>query len=212
MFLCSILIFHKIHLKNLQRQSRKFSNFKMKLSLPIFTLTCILQSANAINSSGRNLKSKGEWESGTKSAKNSKKSKKKSTKKSKSLGDKLPEIGILMDRAFPMWEIDMDGNRITTKPCTTDSCEWNPYYVTKRYDGRHPDLGGHPTDLDVKYAFFGASPFGGQPYGGTPHHCQATASDNIKIGECPKLETLTDKDPNGPGHVPPHIALTALTR
>ena len=91
------------------------------------------------------------------------------------------------------------------------SCEWNPFYITKRYDGLDPKFGGHPTDLDVNYAFFGPSPFGGQPYPGTPHHCKLEAGDDIKAGDCPKLETLTDKGPFGPGHVPPHIALAALT-
>ena len=103
---------------------------------------------------------------------------KKSTKKSKSLSNDMPEIGKLIDKAFPMWEIDKEGKRVTPKSCTLDSYEWNLFYVTKRYDGRHPDFGGYPPDLDVKCAFFGASPFGGQPCGGqpcggTPLHCEA---------------------------------------
>lgn len=122
-----------------------------------------------------------------------------------------PKIGLLIDKAFPMWNVDKDGNRKKTKPCTVDSCEWNPFYVTKRYDGLHPDFGGHPTDIDVGYPFFGASPFGGQPYSGTPHHCKQCSSDKIKAKDCPKIVTLTDKGPYGPGHVPPHIALASLT-
>jgi len=124
---------------------------------------------------------------------------------------KLPEIGSLMDKAFPMWEVDDKGNRNETKPCSVKSCEWNPFYVTKRYDGLHPDYGGHPTDFDVKYHFFGASPFGGQPYSGTPHHCKMCDLDDVKAGTCPKLDTLDDKGPYGPGHVPPHIALASLS-
>lgn len=122
----------------------------------------------------------------------------------------LPEINDLMNAAFPMWEVDEEGRRVEEKPCTVDSCEWNPFYVTKRYDGLHPDLGGHPTNNDVRYAFEASSPYLGQPYPGTPHHCSITASDDVKIGTCPKVETLTDNGPDGPGHVPPHIALAAL--
>jgi hypothetical protein len=183
----------------------------MKLSLPLFTLTCILQSSNAINNSTRNLKSKS-WEySKSKGNLKSKKSGKSSKSKGPSGTITVPEIGSLIDKAFPMWEVDEDGNRVEDKPCNIDSCEWNPFYITKRYDGLDPKFGGHPTDLDVNYAFFGPSPFGGQPYPGTPHHCKLEAGDDIKAGDCPKLETLTDKGPFGPGHVPPHIALAALT-
>ena len=132
--------------------------------------------------------------------------------KKKGKGHKVvPEIGGLMNTAFPMWEVDAGGNRVTTKPCTVDSCEWNPHYVTKRYAGRHPDLGGHPTDLDVQYPFYGGAPFGGQPYQGTPHHCSRCAPDDIKAKDCPKIETMEDTGPSGPGHVPPHISLAALT-
>ena len=127
------------------------------------------------------------------------------------LPDKLPEINDLINIAFPMWEVDDAGNRVEKKPCTVNSCEWNPFYITKRYDGLHPDLGGHPSDLDVQYAFFGGSPFNGQPYPGTPHHCPLDAPDDIKAGDCPKLAPLTDNGPDGPGHVPPHIALASLT-
>mmetsp|Transcript_18151 Transcript_18151/g.27540 ORF Transcript_18151/g.27540 Transcript_18151/m.27540 type:complete len:386 (-) Transcript_18151:104-1261(-) len=126
-------------------------------------------------------------------------------------GTKLPEIGSVINNAFPMWEIDEGGNRVNVKECTPNSCEWNPFYVTKRYDGLHPDFGGHPTDFDVKYAFFFASPFGGQPYSGTPHHCSRNAPDDIKAKDCAKIETTTDKGASGPGHVPPHIALASLT-
>jgi len=125
----------------------------------------------------------------------------------------LPEIGSLINTAFPMWDVDSEGARIDNPPmpCTIETCKWNPFYVTKRYDGLHPKYGGHPTDIDVKYAFYGGSPFGGQPYQGTPHHCADCDSDDIKISACPKIETRTDDGPNGAGHVPPHIALASLS-
>lgn len=110
-----------------------------------------------------------------------------------------------------MWEVDEEGRRVEKKRCTVDTCEWNPHYITKRYDGLHPDLGGHPTDLDVRYVFFGPSPFAGQPYQGTPHHCNINDSDDIKAGDCPKIKTKTDSGADGPGHVPPHISLASLT-
>ena len=123
----------------------------------------------------------------------------------------LPDINSIINLAFPMWEVDGKGKRKKYNECTVDSCEWNPFYVTKRYDGLHPDFGGHPTDNDVRYAFFASSPFDGQPYPGTPHHCPLDAPDDIKAKDCPKIETLSDTDPQGPGHIPPHIALAALT-
>lgn len=125
----------------------------------------------------------------------------------------LPEINDLMNIAFPMWEVNGKGERDMKKatPCTVDDCQWNPFYVTKRYDGLHPDFGGHPSDNDVKYAFFASSPFAGQPYPGTPHHCPPDALDNITAGECPKIKTTSDFGAEGPGHVPPHIGLASLT-
>mmetsp|Transcript_19219 Transcript_19219/g.18460 ORF Transcript_19219/g.18460 Transcript_19219/m.18460 type:complete len:374 (-) Transcript_19219:223-1344(-) len=175
----------------------------MKLLLPLLSMSaCLLTSATTESNHVRIAKSKKD-----KSPKSSKSPK--STKISKS---GLPEINILMNTAFPMWEIDVNGNRVVTKACTVDSCEWNPFYVTKRYDGLHPDFGGHPTDLDVKYPFFGGSPFGGQPYSGTPHHCKKCDTDDIKAKECPKIVTVTDTGPDGPGHVPPHISLASLVR
>ena len=70
-----------------------------------------------------------------------------------------------------MWEVNDRGERKKARECTVESCEWNPFYVTKRYDGLHPDLGGHPTDNDVRYAVYASSPFDGRPNPGTPHHC-----------------------------------------
>lgn len=93
----------------------------MKLSLPLFTLTCILQSSNAINNSTRNLKSKS-WEySKSKGNLKSKKSGKSSKSKGPSGTITVPEIGSLIDKAFPMWEVDEDGNRVEDKPCNIDS-------------------------------------------------------------------------------------------
>ncbi|CAK0823472.1 unnamed protein product [Prorocentrum cordatum] len=123
------------------------------------------------------------------------------------LPDVLPELNSFMDIAWPKWEVDDDCNRLETKPCSADSCEWNPCYVTAMYDGLHPDYGGHPTENDVKYYFYAAAPFDGQPYGGTAQHCELDAPDDVKKVDCPKIETLTDDGPNGPGHIPPHIAL-----
>mmetsp|Transcript_36634 Transcript_36634/g.74734 ORF Transcript_36634/g.74734 Transcript_36634/m.74734 type:complete len:351 (-) Transcript_36634:84-1136(-) len=133
------------------------------------------------------------------------------SKKGGKKGKKVPEIGSLMDRAFPMWEVDGDGRRVEYKECTVESCEWNPYYLTKRYDGLHPNLGGHPTDIDVRYAFYKPSAFMGQPGGGSPHHCPEDYDNSLPIQACPKIKTKTDDGPSGPGHIPPHIALASLT-
>mmetsp|Transcript_21210 Transcript_21210/g.24414 ORF Transcript_21210/g.24414 Transcript_21210/m.24414 type:complete len:380 (+) Transcript_21210:72-1211(+) len=174
----------------------------MKLSLALVSVIAQLLIADVVCENSRLLKK----------GKKSKKTKKMKKKK----GDRddeitLPEINSLMNVAFPMWEVDESGNRLETKPCTVESCEWNPFYVTKRYDGLHPDYGGHPTDTDVKYAFYFGSAFGGQPYQGSPHHCPRCAEDSIKAKDCLKIETTTDKGPYGPGHTPPHISLAALT-
>lgn len=126
--------------------------------------------------------------------------------------DPIPEIKELMDLAFPKWIADNDGNRIEHKACTVDSCEWNPFYTTARWDGLHPDFGGGPTDNDVQYPFYASAPFRGQPYGGTSHHCADDAPYDVKMNDCPKIETLTDDGPQGPGLIPPHISLVSLTR
>ena len=177
----------------------------MKLSL-FYAAAILLEFSAAENSGLRNLKENKR----PKSAK-TKKSKSGTSKKFKQSKNALPEINSLMDRAFPKWEVDSDGNRLETKSCTVDLCEWNPYFVTKRYNGLHPDLGGHPTDIDVGYHFFGGSPFGGQPYAGTPHHCGKCDANDKKAKSCHKVETVDDSGPYGPGHVPPHISLASLT-
>ena len=63
----------------------------------------------------------------------------------------LPDINSLINIAYPMWAVGEGGNRKQINACTVESCEWNPFYITKRYGGLHPDLGGHPTDNDVRY-------------------------------------------------------------
>jgi len=187
----------------------------MKLSLAFFYLIVNVSSCGAHGA--RTLKST-KVDKSTKAQKSHKAEKSakatkgnKASKSSKKAKDVLPEIGSLMNTAFPMWDVDSEGARIGTTACSPESCQWNPFYVTKRYDGLHPKYGGHPTDIDVNYAFFGGSPFGGQPYQGTPHHCNTCDNDDIKISECPKIETLNDDGPYGPGHVPPHIALASLS-
>ena len=76
-----------------------------------------------------------------------------------------------------------------------------------------PALGGYPTDIDIQYAFYYAAPFLGQACAGTPHHCTEDFDGGEEnCGSCPKVKTDDDSGPNGPGHIPPHIALAALTR
>jgi hypothetical protein len=168
----------------------------MKLSFPLF-VTAQLLLTNPVDSKSRELK-KG--------------------KKSKGKTDaptvvtrELPEIFGLIAEVFNFWEVDETGARVEEKPCTVDSCEWNPYYITKHYDGLHPDLGGHPTDIDVRYAFYYGSPFLGQNFPGSPLHCESKAPADTKPVDCPPVTTLDDSGPSGPGFIPPHIGLAALT-
>lgn len=123
----------------------------------------------------------------------------------------LPEINDVIKLAFPMWEVDDKGKRKKVRKCTVDDCEWNPFHITHRYDGLHPDYGGHPTENDTLYPFFASSPFDGRPYQGTRHHCPVEAPDDIPVKYCPEIVTTSDSDPQGPGHIPPHISLAALT-
>lgn len=121
----------------------------------------------------------------------------------------MPEIGELMAIAFPYWEVDESGEPVN-EPQDGDRL-WNPYYLTKRYDGMEMKYGGHPTDIDVKYPFYFGSPFLGQPGAGSPHHCPEDSATDIAVQTCPKVESMNDNGAYGPGHVPPHIALAALT-
>lgn len=118
----------------------------------------------------------------------------------------LPEIRSLLERAFPVWNVDDAGQRIE------GGGDWNPLYYTKKHDGLDPSLGGYPTDIDVGYPFYYPAPFFGQPGAGTPHHCPENAPVDIKIQTCPKVETDSDHGPNGPGHIPPPITLAAVRR
>jgi hypothetical protein len=134
--------------------------------------------------------------------------------------DQLPFIGDLISNAFPTWCIDEDERRVYD----IDTCEdggtrssingrFTPLYFSKQFSGMDPALGGYPTDIDIQYAFYYAAPFLGQACAGTPHHCTEDFDGGEEnCGSCPKVKTDDDSGPNGPGHIPPHIALAALTR
>lgn len=133
------------------------------------------------------------------------------------LPDILPAFSELLELAYPTWCIDDDETRITNvDTCAADSSpngKWSPLYLTKQFSGADPSLGGYPTPLDIQYAFEYASPYLGQPCAGSPHHCPEDfdgSSKNCK--ECPTLTTSDDNGPYGPGHVPPHISLAAVTK
>ena len=123
----------------------------------------------------------------------------------------LPHISEIIELAFPTWCVNSKDERIdcVEKP----NGKWSPLYFTKEHSGGDPALGGYPTNIDIQYAFEYAAPFFGQACAGSPHHCSETfdgSSTNCK--KCPKISSDNDTDPYGPGHVPPHIALAALTR
>jgi len=132
--------------------------------------------------------------------------------------EELPPIGDLIERAYPTWCIDADETRIpaSTSPTCTDGTtngKFSPLYFTKQHSGGHPDLGGYPTNIDINYAFEYAAPYLGQACAGSPHMC-SDVFDGTKESckACPKLNTLDDNGPYGPGHTPPHIALAALSK
>ena len=79
----------------------------MKLSL-FYAAANLLAFSAAENSGLRNLNAKG--------PKAAKKSKSGTSKRSKQSKNALPEINSLMNRAFPMWEVDSSGNRIGKNP------------------------------------------------------------------------------------------------
>lgn len=108
----------------------------------------------------------------------------------------LPEIGELIKRAFPE---DVDGGI------------WNSNYLTKKWNGMDPALGGYPTPIDTRYPFEAVAPWLGQPGGGTPHHCADNMPADTQANDCPKLIVNSDNGPFGPGHTPPHIALRAVS-
>jgi len=127
----------------------------------------------------------------------------------------LPYIGDLIEQAYPTWCIDENENRLTD----VDTCEdgspngrFSPLYFTKQYSGADPKLGGYPTNIDINYAFEFAAPYLGQACAGSPHMCSDVFDgSSINCKKCPKLNTMDDNGPYGPGHVPPHISLAAVS-
>lgn len=117
---------------------------------------------------------------------------------------------------FPTWCVDEDENRIEgIETCAdgTPNGRWDPFYLTKWHGGADPALGGYPTDIDTRYPFYFGSGFFGQACAGGNAHCSFDF-DGTKhnCAKCGKIVTDNDDGPNGPGHVPPHIGLAALTR
>jgi len=68
----------------------------------------------------------------------------------------LPEISDVMELAFPTWNVDKKNNRIE------GGGKWNPHYLTKRWNGLDPTLGGYPTPIDTRYPFEFAAAFKGK--------------------------------------------------
>lgn len=130
--------------------------------------------------------------------------------------NKLPPISDLIESAYPTWCIDEKENRIYDVATCSDGTpngRFSPLYFTKQHSGADPALGGYPTNIDIHYAFEYAAPYLGQACAGSPHMCDENfdgSSANCK--QCPKLKTDDDNGPYGPGHVPPHISLAALSR
>jgi hypothetical protein len=128
----------------------------------------------------------------------------------------LPPISDLIERAYPTWCIDENENQLTdVQTCAdgTPNGRFSPLYFTKQYSGADPALGGYLTNIDINYAFEFAAPYFGQACAGSPHMCPEDfngSTTNCK--KCPKLKTTTDNGPYGPGHVPPHISLAAVSR
>jgi len=124
----------------------------------------------------------------------------------------------IVEAVFPTWCIDEDENRLDTTPgqlCEdgTTNGRWDPLYLTKWRSGENPALGGYPTDIDTRYPFYYGSGFFGQACAGGNSHCSFDFDGgNYNCAKCGKIKTDNDDGPNGPGHVPPHIGLAALTR
>ena len=68
----------------------------------------------------------------------------------------LPEITEVMELAFPTWNVDKKGKRVE------GGGKWNPNYLTKRWNGLDPALGGYPTPIDTRYPFEFAAAFKGE--------------------------------------------------
>lgn len=128
----------------------------------------------------------------------------------------LPDIGDLIELAYPTWCIDENEKRLTDLETCEDGTpngKFTPLYFTKQHSGGDPKLGGYPTNIDIQYAFEYAAPYFGQACAGSPHHCSESfdgSTTNCK--KCPKISSDKDSGPYGPGHVPPHISLAAVTR
>jgi hypothetical protein len=130
--------------------------------------------------------------------------------------NKLPPISDLIESAYPTWCMDENEDRLyDVETCEdgTPNGRFSPLYFTKQHSGADPALGGYPTNIDIHYAFEFAAPYLGQACAGSPHMCDEIfdgTSTNCK--KCPKLNTNEDNGPYGPGHVPPHISLAAVSR
>jgi len=86
-------------------------------------------------------------------------------------------------------------------------------HLTKQHSGADPALGGYPGNIDIQYVFEYAAPYMGQACAGTPHMCdEAFDGTTTNCKQCPKIKTDNDSGPYGPGHVPPHIALAAISK
>jgi len=122
----------------------------------------------------------------------------------------------VVETAFPTWCIDAAENRLNDVATCADGTtngRWTPLYFTKQHGGKDPAMGGYPTDLDTRYPFYYGSAFFGQACAGGNAHCSFDfPGDKIQCGSCGKIKTDNDDGPNGPGHVPPHIGLAAITR
>lgn len=121
-----------------------------------------------------------------------------------------------VESAFPTWCIDEDENRLDSLDTCADGTtngRYDPLYLTKWFGGEDPALGGYPTDVDTRYPFYYASGFFGQACAGGNAHCSFDFDGSKhNCAKCGKIVTDSDDGPNGPGHVPPHIGLAALTR
>lgn len=121
-----------------------------------------------------------------------------------------------VEKAFPTWCIDDDEIRLTDITICSDGTtngRWDPLYLTKWRGGEDPALGGYPTDIDTRYPFYYGSGFFGQACAGGNSHCSFDFDGGKNnCAKCGKIATDNDDGPNGPGHVPPHIGLAALTR
>jgi len=121
-----------------------------------------------------------------------------------------------VEGAFPTWCIDEDETRLEEPETCEDGTKngrYPPLYLTKWWGGEDPALGGYPTDVDTRYPFYYGSGFFGQACAGGNSHCSFDFDGGKNnCAKCGKIVTDDDDGPNGPGHVPPHIGLAALTR